>query len=97
MGFVINGTKVHTRTIGSMRNGIQSLDWVKKNLDVNATEWIGGIKHRYLYPLDEEMRKQIEPLRKPYPKQCAVSIDSDATDFQPVEGGVIPITALQEK
>lgn len=26
-------------------------------------------KHRYLMPLDEEMRKQIEPLRKPYPKR----------------------------
>jgi len=26
-------------------------------------------KHRYLYPLDKEMRKQIEPLAKPYPKR----------------------------
>ena len=26
-------------------------------------------KFRYLYPLDNEMRKQIEPLRKPYPKK----------------------------
>jgi hypothetical protein len=26
-------------------------------------------KHRYLYPLDDAMRKQIEPLRQPYPKR----------------------------
>lgn len=26
-------------------------------------------KHRYLYPLDRAMRKQIEPLAKPYPKR----------------------------
>ena len=26
-------------------------------------------KHRYLMPLDGEMRKQIEPLGKPYPKR----------------------------
>jgi hypothetical protein len=26
-------------------------------------------KHRYLMPLDRKMRKQIEPLRKPYPKK----------------------------
>jgi hypothetical protein len=26
-------------------------------------------KYRYLMPLDDEMRKQIEPLRKPYPKR----------------------------
>ncbi len=29
----------------------------------------GSSKHRYLMPLDDEMRKQIEPLRKPYPKR----------------------------
>lgn len=26
-------------------------------------------KHRYLYPLDDDMRRQIEPLRQPYPKR----------------------------
>lgn len=26
-------------------------------------------KHRYLYPLDKAMRRQIEPLRQPYPKR----------------------------
>lgn len=26
-------------------------------------------KHKYLYPLDDDMRRQIEPLRKPYPKR----------------------------
>ena len=27
-------------------------------------------KHRYLYPLTQEMRDKIEPLRKPYPKRA---------------------------
>ena len=27
-------------------------------------------KHRYLYPLDKAMRRQIEPLRQPYPKRA---------------------------
>lgn len=27
-------------------------------------------KHKYLMPLDDEMRRQIEPLRKPYPKRA---------------------------
>ena len=36
-------------------------------------------KHRYLYPLDRAMRKQIEPLRKPYPKRqtCGPSVEGD--------------------
>jgi len=51
-------------------------------------------KHRYLMPLDAEMRKQIEPLRKPYPKRAA-SIDSDAAVLQTAKGGASPTAALQ--
>jgi hypothetical protein len=50
-------------------------------------------KHRYLMPLDDEMRKQIEPLRKPYPKRVR-SVDSDTTDSQSVEGGANPTRTL---
>lgn len=36
-------------------------------------------KHRYLYPLDRAMRKQIESLRQPYPKRepCGPSVEGD--------------------
>lgn len=40
------------------------------------------------------MRKQIDLLRKPYPKRAG-SIDSDATGIQPEEGGAVPTPALQ--
>ena len=50
-------------------------------------------KYKYLYPLDREMRKQIEPLRKPYPK-CATSIDGDATVIHTGKGGSSPTVAL---
>ena len=30
-------------------------------------------KHKYLYPIDDEMKKRIERLRKPYPKLCGRS------------------------
>lgn len=69
VGFFINGVKTHTRTVGSMPGGVQSLEWVRKNVDPNATEWVGTEKHRYLMPLDKKMRKQILPLSKPYPKR----------------------------
>ena len=51
-------------------------------------------KHRYLMPLDKEMRKQILPLSKPYPKRAA-SIDADAPDNQAGEGGSNPTAAHQ--
>jgi hypothetical protein len=69
VGFVVNGKKIHTRTVGSIPGGVQSLNWVKNKLDKNATEWIGTEKHRYLMPLDKKMRKQILPLSQPYPKR----------------------------
>lgn len=50
-------------------------------------------KHRYLMPLDEDMRKRIEPLRKPYPKRPKPS--SEAAGHQPAEGGAEPTRTLQ--
>ena len=94
VGFIINGKKVHTRTIGLMPGGVQSLQWVQKYLDKKAREWKGQEKFRYLYPLDRKMRKQIEPLRKPYPKR-ATSIGSDVPAVQAGEGGANPTVALK--
>jgi len=50
-------------------------------------------KHRYLMPLDDAMRKQIEPLRKPYPKRAG-SIASDASAIHAEQGGATPTSAL---
>jgi hypothetical protein len=48
-------------------------------------------KHRYLMPLDDDMRKQIMPLAKPYPKR-AKKQDSE----RPSElGGAVPTDTLQ--
>lgn len=52
-------------------------------------------KHRYLYPLDNAMRQQIEPLRQPYPKR-ARSDTSDTPADQAGEGGAAPTLALAD-
>ena len=54
--------------------------------------WKHG-KHRYLMPLDDGMRKQIEPLRKPYPKRVT-SAGSGTPDIQSGGGGAIPTVTL---
>ena len=48
-------------------------------------------KHRYLMPLDDEMRKQIEPLRQPYPKRPKQATPPDQGD----SGGAAPTRTLQ--
>ena len=84
--FIINGKKVHNKTIHSM--GLkQSLKTVKSKLDPNATEFITSGKHKYLMPLDSEMRKQIEPLRKPYPKRASV-VQAEQQTFQSDNGSI---------
>ena len=50
-------------------------------------------KHRYLMPLDAEMRKQILPLSKPYPKRAG-SDTLDTPSDQLGEGGSLPTPAL---
>lgn len=52
-------------------------------------------KHRYLMPLDDEMRERIKPLAKPYPKRVA-NIDSDVAVIQTAKGGASPTATLQK-
>jgi hypothetical protein len=46
-------------------------------------------KHRYLYPLDKAMRRQIKPLALPYPKR-EPSVNGDTPTSQVGESGSIP-------
>ncbi len=61
---IYHGRIMHQRSAGSILGTTAGL------VKTKAT-W----KHRYLYPLDDAMRAQIEPLRKPYPKRAG-SIDA---------------------
>jgi len=47
-------------------------------------------KYRYLYPLDDAMRAQIEPLRKPYPKKVihASEVSDSGTPAHQPEGAM---------
>jgi hypothetical protein len=92
--FIIKGKKVHPKSIHSM--GVrQTLEAVRNRLDKNATLHITKGKHKYLMPLDKEMRKQIEPLNKPYFRR--VEHESNASGNQSEEGGAVPTDTLHKK
>lgn len=65
--FIINGRKVHPRTIGSA-GGVQSIKWVRENLDANAEEFITKGKHKYIFVFDKRLRKKWLREALPYPK-----------------------------
>jgi len=88
----VNGKWIHKRTLGALY-GRRDKAFLDEHFP-NAERRGDTAKYRYVYPLDAEMRKQIEPLAKPYPKRVT-SIDSDAAAFQVAEGGANPTVTLQ--
>ena len=80
---IYRGEVMHKRTANALFGTI-------KGMQKSAIFW----KHKYLMPLDAEMRERIKPLARPYPKR-AVSDTKDTADFQSAKGGSTPTTALQ--
>lgn len=48
-----------------------NLQWLREHVDPNAEYVYAKGKHKYLYPLDRRMRRQVAPLAQPYPKAGA--------------------------
>lgn len=65
--FIINGAKTHPKTCYS-RGWVQSLPWIRENIDPDADVFVTRGKHKYLYPFDKKIRRRLLPLSKPYPK-----------------------------
>lgn len=69
--YVVNGTQYHPKSLHSkFGKGGQSIPWLRKNVDKKADRIVSGFKHRYLFPLDDDMRSKILHLSKPYPKRA---------------------------
>ena len=89
--YKIDGKLTHPRSIWH-RGFIQNLQGAR-SIDPKATAVPMPGKHRYLMPLDTEIRKKVLPLSKPYPKRAGGDT-TDTAGLQPAEGGSIPTPAL---
>lgn len=87
-GFIIKGRKTHNKTVHS-RGVRETIKDVRTYLDPEAEEHFSFGKHKYLYPLSDDMRQKIEPLRKPHPKKKDMRVGSVAvsTSSSHEEGG----------
>lgn len=90
--YMIHGKLTHPRSIGSAGK-TQNISGARQ-LDSNAVAVNVPGKHRYLMPLDAEMRAKVLPLARPYPKRAG-SVDSDTPAAHAGEGGATPTSALQ--
>lgn len=75
-----NGKWSHKKTVDDA--GVDQKNLIKKK--------VCG-KHRYLMPLDAEMRKKVLPLAKPYPKRVKQANSGDQLE----SGGAAPTHTLQ--
>lgn len=74
--FHVKGEVLHPRTV-HLRKWRQSEAWLREHVDPNARLVKTPGKHRYLMPLDADMRAQIAPLSKPYPKRVKQAMADD--------------------
>ena len=86
--FRIFGEEVHPKTTFT-RYGTQSIYWLRNHVDEKAQRIGLPPKHKYVYPLDRGMRRQINKIALPYP--CGLSVDGDTSVFQIEDSGSTPL------
>lgn len=64
----LHGRLIHPRSVSS-RWGRRDIGWLQANVDANADRLVLPAKHKYLFPFDADLRAQILPLIRPYPKR----------------------------
>ena len=84
--FILNGKVLNRRAYTGQQfgSGIKSRAILPKGVQ----ELKAPGKHRYLYPLDKGMRRQIQKLALPYP--CGSGLNGETADFQSAGPGSIP-------
>lgn len=91
--YIINGKRWLGRAFRASKPAQLTTKEAATLLDPNFQTVMGSSKYRYLMPLDDAMRKQIEPLRKPYPKRGTGETDS-AAQSNAQTGGASPTVPL---
>jgi hypothetical protein len=89
---IINGKSYHKKSANA-KFGTASPEKISVKYNVKAKYSEKKWKHAYLMPLDNDMRKKIIPLAKPYPKRAS-SETIDTPGIHPGKGGETPTDAL---
>ena len=91
----VRGEVVHPRTLyDRYGRGGQSIGWLRQHVDPRAERIEMPPKLKYVMPLDRKLRRQLEAVALPYPKN-ADEATGVATGDQPEQGGSIPTRPLQ--
>ena len=95
--YIVNGKRMHGRALRSTRSHYRRdvtrvpnvMAWAARALDPNVRRVVGSAKHRYLMPLDAQMRQRLAPLARPYPKLGRAGVGSDTPAVRAGEGAAM--------
>lgn len=87
-----NGKEWHSRQVSEKGFNIQQGNIRKTVKPSECKKIYCSGKHRYLYPLTDDIKNKVIKLSKPYPKR-AVIVESSISGFQSEGGGESPTTA----
>lgn len=62
------GQKYHPRSLHS-KGYRQSVEWLRENVDPNASECFGLPKHKYIFVFDKRLKRKLQKKALPYPKE----------------------------
>lgn len=66
--FIVHGKRMHPKTLHDYK-WVQSVAWLRSNIDPNATEVKTKGKRKYIYVFDKKLRKEWQKKALPYPKK----------------------------
>jgi hypothetical protein len=90
---IINGKQIHRKSLYS-KYGHSSVPKLKQ-MGFNVKRLNDGGKHRYLMPLDKDIKKKVQSLAKKYPKNMRGLVEEQ--QIPSVDGGATPTSTLQTK
>ena len=92
----VRGVVEHPRTLYD-RFGPkgQSIPWLREHVDPHAARVPITPKHKYVFPLDKKLRRELAICVLPYPKSAAEVTPGDTPDHQSRKGGSRPTRPLQ--
>jgi hypothetical protein len=98
--WIIKGRRTHSRAVSLMLKKVPAtppgrLDRIQRYIDPHAQRLRSSSKHRYLYPLDRAMRRQVQRLALPYPSADEGSMVSRDTSGDEVQ--VRPLPSAPER
>ena len=93
--FLLKGKKTHPKTVHNY--GTQNLQWLRDNVDPNASIVKTPPKLKFIYPLDKKSRRKFAKLAQPYPNAIEGLEESHLDSVKEVQVQSLPIAPKKTK